>query len=80
MFNFFVRAWLLLLLSGFVLFTLQSTYLWLRDGRRNRRHRAAHFYAQLVVMDRVNRGEFQNKTTADLQEAYEFEKIAYLNN
>lgn len=80
MFNFLVRLWLAGILSIALGFALQHIYVTLRDGRKYRRHQRAHFYAQLVVMDRVNKGEFEGRSTEDLRTAYEFEKIAYLND
>lgn len=77
MFTIIVQIWLVLFLSTASLFALQSAYLWLRDGREVRRQRAAHFYANLVVMDRVHNGELASPQ--DIRTAYEFEKIAYLN-
>lgn len=80
MFTFFVRLWLIGVLSVATALFLQALYLTLRDGRRSRRQMRAHFYAQLIVMDRVKKGEFDGKTPQDIQDAYEFEKIAYLNS
>lgn len=80
MFNFLVRLWLAGVLTFAIGFALQHIYVTLRDGRKNRRLLRAHFYAQLVVMDRVHKGEFEGRTSDDIRTAYEFEKIAYLNN
>lgn len=80
MFTFLVRFWLVSVSTGLVLLALQSAYLYIRDGRRERRLLAAHFYAQLIVQDRVHKGEFDGRPVTDVNEAYEFEKIAYLNS
>lgn len=79
MFTFFVRFWLASVSLGLICLALQHVYVTLRDGRKSRRHLEAHFYAQLVVMDRVHKGELDGKSTEDVREAYEFEKISYLS-
>lgn len=80
MFTFFVQLWLIVIITGILALILQATYVTLRDGRRNRRLLAAHFYAKLVVSDRVLNGELDPNSPADLETAYQFEKIAYLNS
>lgn len=80
MFTFLVRLWLATVTTGLLCLALQHIYVTLRDGRRQRRLLAAHYYAQLVVMDRVQKGELDGYSVEAVREAYEFEKIAYLND
>lgn len=78
MFTLLVQLWLAVVSIGLLCLALQGAFCYLRDGRRNRQLLAAHYYAQLVVMDRVQKGDY--KTTDEIRQAYEFEKIAYLNS
>lgn len=79
MFTNLVRIYLAVILTGAATLALQHIYVTLRDGRKTRQHYAAHHYARLVIIDRVNNGEFNGRSFEDVRDAYEFEKIAYLN-
>ncbi len=80
MYTFLARAFCIIILMGGATLAFQHIYVTLRDGRNNRRNLTAHYYAQLVVMDRVQKGELDFTSIASMQEAYEFEKIKYLNS
>lgn len=84
MFTFVVRLCLLTVSGGIIYLPLQNAYV-NRQNRRNRekqllQEQAAHIYAYCTTMRRVYRREIDVTHNRDLQDAYEFEKIAYLNN